>query len=426
MRPRSLEEVVGQEHLTGEGGLLREALARGFLPSLILWGPPGSGKTTLARLLAETAGLQWVALSAVFAGVKEVREVIAAARDSRNAGLGPTLLFMDEVHRFNRSQQDAFLGSVEEGLLVLVGATTENPSFSLNAALLSRCRVLVLQPLPAEKVVTILQRALHDTERGFGTEPVTLEEGLLQRMAELADGDARYALNLLESLLLWGRTAGQEGRSLGAQEFEQALQQRAARYDREGEAHYDLISALHKALRGSDCDAALYWLARMFAGGEDGLYIARRLIRFASEDVGNADPQALPLAMAAREAFHFLGKPEGELALAQVVVYLATAPKSNSVYVAYGKAQEAAKRYGSPSPPLEVRNAPTRLMKELGYGAGYRYAHDYEHGYVAQEYLPANLRHLTFYTPVERGFEREIARRMAFWQRLKTRETEGR
>lgn len=420
MRPTTLEALLGQDPLIGPGRFLTQALSAERLPSMILWGPPGCGKTTIARLVAHQSGLPFEALSAVFAGVKEVRAVVDRAKSRMVAGAGGTILFMDEIHRFNKAQQDAFLPYVEDGTLILVGATTENPSFELNGALLSRCRVVVLNPLTEADLIVLLQRAVGDDERGFGHLGLNLEESLLQRIANEAEGDARYALNLLETLIT---VSGVETnpRPLTLADLAACLHRRAALYDKSGEGHFNLISALHKSLRGSDADASLYWLARMLAGGEDGLYIARRLIRFASEDIGNADPQALSVALNAKEAYHFLGSPEGALALAQAVVYLATAPKSNSLYTAYQAAQAAAKTTGHLLPPLHIRNAPTRLMKELGYGANYRYPHDHEQGYVAEEYLPEALIGQRFYHPVARGFEREIAKRLAYWQRLKER-----
>ncbi|MBF0460712.1 MAG: replication-associated recombination protein A [Magnetococcales bacterium] len=420
MRPATLAELLGQDALLGPGRLLTQALAAERLPSMILWGPPGCGKTTVARLVAKQSRLPFAALSAVFAGVKEVRAVVERAKSLLATGAGGSILFMDEIHRFNKAQQDAFLPYVENGTIILLGATTENPSFELNGALLSRCRVVVLNPLTEADLVVLLRRAVEDTERGLGRLGLNLEESLLQRIANEAEGDGRYALNLLETLVT---VSGVEHnpRPLTLADLAACLHRRAALYDKAGEGHFNLISALHKSLRGSDADAALYWLARMLAGGEDGLYIARRLIRFASEDIGNADPQALGMALHAREAYHFLGSPEGELALAQAVVYLATAPKSNSLYTAYQAAQAVAKTTGHLLPPLHIRNAPTRLLKELGYGANYRYPHDHELGYVAAEYLPESLHGHRFYQPVARGFEREIAKRLAYWQRLKER-----
>ncbi|MBF0627794.1 MAG: replication-associated recombination protein A [Magnetococcales bacterium] len=418
MRPRNFAELLGQGHLTGPDKLLFQALESDQLPSLILWGPPGSGKTTLARIIATHTRHHFEALSAVLDGVKEVRAVVERAKSTPAMG---TILFVDEIHRFNRAQQDAFLPFVEQGVITLIGATTENPSFALNGALLSRCRVAVLNPLNAEDLTALLQRALADPERGFGRLAVRLEAGVCEEIAALSDGDARYALNLLEIFIQLQHGAIRDGTTLTCEALRHTLERRALLHDRLGESHYNLISALHKSLRGSDVDAALYWLARMVQGGEDGLYIARRLVRFASEDIGNADPQALTIALAARESYHALGSPEGELALAQAVIYLATAPKSNSVYTAFQRAMACADRSGSLAPPLHIRNAPTRLMKELGYGKEYRYPHDHEEGFVAADYLPEGLTGQKFYHPVARGFEREIAKRLDYWQKLKQR-----
>ncbi len=350
--------------------------------------------------------------------------MVEKAGQERAAGGPGTILFVDEIHRFNKSQQDGFLPFVEDGTIVLIGATTENPSFELNAALLSRCRVMVLKPLDEANLAALLKRALHDVERGVARPGLKVGEGVFERIAALADGDARHALNLLETFVNLSDEAINAGRTLEPSDLASSLDRRAALYDKAGEGHYNLISALHKSLRGSDVDASLYWLARMLAGGEDGLYIARRLVRFASEDIGNADPQALTITLNAKESYHFLGAPEGELALAQAAIYLATAPKSNSVYMAWKAAQKCAKTRGSPPPPLHIRNAPTQLMKTLGYGTGYRYAHDYESGYVAQEYLPEVLAGERFYEPVARGFERQIEKRLNYWRTLKNRKVE--
>ena len=416
MRPRSLEEFVGQAHLLAEGKILRVALSQGEVPSLILWGPPGTGKTSLAMLMAAHVKAAFVPFSAVTAGIKEIKEVIAEAeRQLRGAGQR-TILFVDEIHRFNKSQQDAFLPHVEHGTITLIGATTENPSFEVIAPLLSRAKVLVLHPLTDEEIRLILERALRDAERGFGRHAFQVPEEASAAIVRWANGDARAALNLLElSARLAGATP--ERRAITLAVVQEAAQRRSLLYDKAGEEHYNLISALHKSLRGSDPDAALYWLARMLASGEDPLYVARRLVRFASEDVGNADPAALSLAVAAKEAYHFLGTPEGELALAQCAAYLATAPKSNAVYVAFGEAQKDVAAAPADPVPLHIRNAPTPLMGELGYGEGYKYAHDFEGAHVEQDYLPERLRGRVYYRPTDRGLEAEIRKRLAAWRR---------
>ena len=416
MRPRSLEEFVGQSHLLGEGKVLRIALAQGEIPSLIFWGPPGTGKTSLAMLIAGHVQAAFVPFSAVTSGIKEIKEVIAeAGRRLRGAGQR-TVLFVDEIHRFNKAQQDAFLPHVERGTITLIGATTENPSFEVIAPLLSRAKVLVLQPLSESEVGQILNRALGDAERGLGRSDVRADAEVLQAIARWANGDARAALNLLE-LSARLAAAGSEPGAITLAVVQEAAQHKSLLYDKAGEEHYNLISALHKSLRGSDPDAALYWLARMLASGEDPLYIARRLVRFASEDIGNADPRALTLAVAAKDAYHFLGSPEGELALAQCVTYFATAPKSNAVYVAFGAAKSDVASAPAEPVPLHIRNAPTALMKELGYADGYKYAHDYEGAHVEQEYLPERLRGRVYYRPSDRGLEAEIKKRLAAWRR---------
>ncbi|MCX7624827.1 MAG: replication-associated recombination protein A [Candidatus Sumerlaeaceae bacterium] len=417
MRPRSLEEFCGQQEVLGANSPLRRLLAQGKLRSMIFWGPPGCGKTTLALLLAKIAECEFTSLSAVTASVREVREVMERARINRNRYGRRTLLFIDEIHRFNKAQQDAFLPFVEDGSIILVGATTENPSFSVIAPLLSRCEVVVLQRLSEDDLCTIMERALTDAERGLGKLTIHAPPELLRRIAELSDGDARRALNLLE-LCVEIAPADSEGRKhLTPEILAQALRRKHLFYDKEGEEHYNLISALHKAMRGSDPQAALYWAQRMLSSGEDPLYLARRMIRFASEDVGNADPQALGVALAAREAYTILGSPEGELALLQCVVYLATAPKSNALYVAEARLKEEIERTGALPVPLHLRNAPTRLMRQLGYGAEYVYDHETPNHFAGQEFLPAGLQNRIFYQPGPFGFEREIAKRMAWWEK---------
>jgi len=395
--------------------VLRTAIERSELHSMILWGPPGSGKTTLASLMAQTTGASFVAFSAVLSGVKEIRAVIAEAEAGRRRHGRPTILFVDEIHRFNRAQQDAFLPHVEKGTIILVGATTENPSFEVNSALLSRCRVYVLHALDETALVEILRRALADPERGLGRRRPLVDDAALARIAALANGDARSALNILELAVTLAAAEGGRPRVTDAA-VREAAQRKSLLYDKAGEEHYNLISALHKSLRDSDPDAALYWMTRMLESGEDPLYVARRLVRFASEDVGNADPEALTLTLAAKEAYDFLGSPEGELALAQATLYLALAPKSNAVYVAFNEAKEDVAERPAEPVPLHIRNAPTRLMKDLGYGAGYQYAHDAPEARVEQEHLPEALRARRYYRPTDRGREADIARRLAEWR----------
>jgi putative ATPase len=412
MRPRTLDEVIGQEHLLGPGRFLSEAVRADRLPSLILWGPPGVGKTTLAHAITAESRAHFVSISAVLSGVKDVKKVIEEARYHRRTADRPTILFVDEIHRFNKAQQDAFLPHVEDGTLILVGATTENPSFEVISPLLSRTRVLTLHPLSEDEVVRILRRALEEAERGLGRSEVGTDQSVLDRIARFANGDARTALNALEAAaeLAVGNNAVKPVISEAV--LQEALQHRTLLYDKSGEEHYNLISALHKSLRNSDADAALYWLARMLEAGEDPLYIARRLVRFASEDVGLADPQALRVALDAMGAFHFIGLPEGKLALAQATVYLAVAPKSNALYAAYSRVSDDVARTRNEPPPLWIRNAPTRLMKELGYGEGYEYAHEDEDGVTAMECLPEGLRGTTYYRPTDRGVERRVAERI--------------
>jgi putative ATPase len=419
MRPRNWEEFVGQDHLVGPDARLRRAADTRQPLSMILWGPPGTGKTTLARLFAHASGCRLAAFSAVLSGVKEVRQVIEEARRIRSLQNTRTLLFVDELHRFNKAQQDAFLPHVEKGDIFFLGATTENPSFEINAALLSRCHVFVLHPLTGEEVLSVLRRALEDPVRGLGGISVSLEEGVLDAMASMCGGDARVALNALESIVLC-TAAGQDGsRRLTVAETRRILREHPLLYDKTGEEHFNIISALHKSLRGGDPDGSLYWLARMLEAGEDPLYVARRMVRFASEDVGLADPQALQVVLAAKEAFHFLGPPEGFLALAQAATYLAMAPKSNSLYTAYGKVQEVIRRTGPLPVPLSIRNAPTRLMKDLGYGRDYRYPHDDPDRVVDQEYLPDGVAGRRFWEPTDQGWERELADRLRNWRRLR-------
>ena len=425
MRPRSLDAFIGQDEILAPGKPLREAIERDLLQSIILWGPPGTGKTTLARIIADLTQARFVAFSAVLAGIKEIRDVMAAAERTRREMNRRTIVFIDEIHRFNRAQQDAFLPRVEAGDIVLIGATTENPSFEVNAALLSRSRVFVLRALTQDEIATLLRRALDDRERGLGALNVELAEGVVEAIARFANGDARTALNLLELAVAGApKTSGparEERRLVDLPLLEQAMQRRTLLYDKSGEEHYNLISALHKSMRNSDPDASVYWLARMVESGEDPLYIARRLVRFASEDIGNADPQALAVAVAAKDAVHFIGMPEGNTALAQAVIYLATSPKSNAIYRAYLQAAEDAMRDVAEPVPLHLRNAPTPLMKELDYGKHYRYAHDEPDAVSDMECLPPSLKGRRYYTPTTRGFEAELGRRLTEWRTKKAR-----
>jgi len=413
LRPKTLADVLGQDHILGADGPLRRMLGAGRLPSLVLWGPPGTGKTTIARLLADQVGLDFIQLSAVFSGVADLRKAIDAARERRQMGRG-TLLFVDEIHRFNRAQQDGFLPVVEDGTIVLVGATTENPSFELNAALLSRCQVLVLNRLED----TDLEELLHRAEAVEGSAlPLTPEAR--EALRGMSDGDGRYLLNLAEDLFAVG------GDTLDTEALVKAVQKRAPIYDKSRDEHFNLISALHKSLRGSDADAALYWLARMLVGGEAPLYIVRRLVRFAVEDIGLADPDAIHQALAAKDTYDFLGSPEGELAIAQAVIYLATAPKSNAAYKALGQATKAARETGSLAPPKHILNAPTRMMKDLGYGKDYAYDHDTTEAFSGQNYFPEDMPRATYYAPTEFGFEREVAKRLAYWRTLREKASDA-
>ena len=413
MRPKTLAGFVGQESILGEGKFLSSILSARPLPSLIFWGPPGSGKTTLARILAAETKAVFLPYSAVLAGIKEIKEVLSDLRRVRTGADRPAILFIDEIHRFNKAQQDALLPFVEDGTVTLFGTTTENPSFEIRNALLSRCRVLVLDPLSAKDVETIVVRGLTDREQGLGKPREFLAADALRHIVEISDGDARVGLNALEAA-----AAIAEHRKLPLVDMgvaEEALRTKALLYDKDGEEHYNIISAFHKSLRGSDPDASLYWLARMLAGGENPLYIARRMIRFASEDVGNAAPGALAITLSAAEAYRTLGSPEGELALAQAAVYLATAPKSNRVYIAFQRAMEDAKSRGSHPVPMHLRNAPTRLMSDLGYGKKYQYPHDFADGFVPEEYFPETLGRRTYYEPSEAGHEKVIAERLKSW-----------
>jgi len=418
MRPRTFDEFVGQETLLAPGKPLREAIERDLLQSIILWGPPGTGKTTLARIIADMTRARFVSFSAVLAGIKEIRDVMAEAERIRRTTGRRTIVFIDEIHRFNKAQQDAFLPRVEAGDIVLIGATTENPSFEVNAALLSRSKVFVLHGLTADEVAGILHRALSDVDRGLAAEPVTIDDQSVHAIAMYANGDARVALNLLE-LSVAAAPIVDGLRRVDITRVEQTIQRRALLYDKSGEEHYNLISALHKSMRNSDPDAAVYWLARMVEAGEDPLYIARRLVRFASEDVGNADPQALTVTVAAKDAVHFMGMPEGNTALAQAAIYLSTAPKSNAVYEAYNQAAEDAHRDVAQPVPLHLRNAPTKLMKDLDYGKGYKYAHSEEDAVADMSCLPSALEGRKYYEPKDRGFEKEIKRRLDGWEEIK-------
>ncbi len=423
MRPHRLADLFGQDSVTGPGSLIRHAIENDRIFSMILWGPPGCGKTTLARIIAGETRSHFSHFSAVLAGIKQIREVIDEAKKQRQFQRRRTILFVDEIHRFNKAQQDAFLHHVESGLITLIGATTENPSFEVISALLSRCRVITLNLLDEDALGFVLDRAVEDGRAGLGELNLCLADDARQHLIRIASGDARSALNNLEmaATLALAESPPQTGtrRMITLEHVESALQKKALLYDKGGDEHFNIISAFHKSLRGSDPDAALYWLARMLEAGEDALYVARRMVRFASEDVGNADPFALRLALGAMETFRFLGHPEGDLALAQAAVYLATAPKSNSVYKAWNKVTQAVREKGALPVPLHIRNAPTGLMKDLGYGKGYRYAHDFKDGYAVQDYLPDAIAGSLYYIPTDRGYEKMIAGRLKQWRTLK-------
>ena len=426
MRPANLESFVGQSHLLGKDRLIRKAIESDRIFSMILWGPPGCGKTTLAKLIAGKTRAHFIQFSAVLSGVKEIRGVVQVAGDQLALHKRKTILFVDEIHRFNKAQQDAFLHHVESGLITLIGATTENPSFEVISPLMSRCRVVVLNALTDDEISRIIEFALNDRQQGLGAWRLQIARDAVQHLVRVSAGDARVALNSLEiaaNLMVSGDAAGSgqaQARTIDLAVVESALQRKALAYDKAGDAHYNLISAFHKSMRGSDPDAALYWLIRMMESGEDPLYIARRMVRFATEDIGNADPHALQTALSGMEAYRFLGSPEGELALAQSAVYLATAPKSNSIYRACQKVRTTIQETGALSVPLHIRNAPTHLMRSLGYGKGYKYAHDYTDAFAPQDYLPKEIQSKSFYLPTDRGYEAVIKERLNAWRKAKS------
>ncbi|MBN2382978.1 replication-associated recombination protein A [bacterium] len=419
MRPVELSDFVGQEELVGPGKVIANMLQEEQLVSMILWGPPGSGKTSLARIISQKTGYRFVAFSAVISGIKEIKEVIEEARKELGFSQRRTILFIDELHRFNKAQQDAFLPHIEDGTILFIGATTENPSFQVNTPLLSRMSVFILKALTEQDLVKICQRALHDQERGIAFLKPVVSDEVLERICAIADGDARVALNILELAIISTKPAENGLRHIEQEKIKDILQRKVLRYDQQAEEHYNLISAFHKALRGSDPQGAIYWLGRMLEGGEDPLYIARRMVRFASEDVGLADPMALSIAIDAREAYHMLGMPEGALALFQAAVYLATAPRSNALYLAEKKVHDEIQKSGSIPVPLHIRNAPTQLMKDIGYGRDYQYAHNFEDAVDTQDYVPPQTRNKTFYVPKTFGFEKQIKERIEELQRRK-------
>lgn len=419
MRPQDLDEFLGQEHILKKGSVLRNALEKGEIQSLILWGPPGTGKTTLAFIIAKMIKAHFVPFSAVVSGIKEIKGIMIQAKKQKELYGRKTILFVDEVHRFNKAQQDAFLPYVEKGDIIFIGATTENPSFEVISPLLSRSKVYTLNSLKEDELKIILNRAVKDKERGLGHLNLKLEAKALDFIAQMANGDARIALSTLEFAALTTSPDKSNKRIITLKIVQEAMQKKALVYDKAGEEHYNIISALHKSLRGSDPDAALYWLGRMLEGGEDPLYIARRLVRSAIEDIGNADPQALQVAVAAKEAYHFLGSPEGELALAQAVVYLATAPKSNSIYSAFNQVRKDIQKTQALPVPLHIRNPVTKLMKDLDYGKNYKYPHDFPDHFVDEEYLPDNLKGRKYYHPTNFGFEKEIQKRLLWWEKKK-------